>query len=239
MENQNITSPAPKPVMTGSPLETPIVPPTPEVKAAPGEKNEPVTYKTFVGELKTQAEITNYIKNLEESLVQTKASVTNPPVQQPVVPPAKQPTAKERFAELIFSNPDQAFDVVRQDVLQEVGKATNAERQKDLFWNDFYSKNEHLKTNKPLIDYIVEAKKTEIAKLPDAKSINDFLIKEASGIIDPIKKQYSGTETKLESGGVIDLGSSGDSVTPPVSGAPSGPQSLTAQLLAMKNRRKK
>lgn len=241
MDPKITTSPEPKkelPIMTGG-LEDPPIPE--KIESKPGEKaNEGPVYKTFVGELKTQEELSSYIKNLEEMVVQAKAhpgQATAPTAE--VLPPKPVQTAKDRFSELIFSNPDQAFDIVRQDVLQEVNKNINAKQQEEIFWEEFYTNNEDLKNNKPLIDYIVRAKWEEIKKLPNKKATNDFLVKEASQIIDPIKKQYSGVETKLDSGAATVFGASGESFTPPNPSGQVGPQSLTAQLLSMNARRKK
>lgn len=226
-------------IVIGGPDGAAVTPVTP-ADSKPGEpKSEEPFYRGFIGDIKGAEEAKEYIKNLEHMVVeaQAKSGVKVPTGTQNFNTPTKVVSGKEKFTDLIYSNPDQAYDVVLQDAEQRVQQRIDAKQRQDQFWTEFYHSHEDLKESKQMIDYIVKARELEIQAMPSNEAVADFLAKEARKVVEPWKKKFSGTETRLESRPAVAFGSSGEAPPAP-STQVSGPISFADQIKKI-NRRKK
>lgn len=179
-------------------------------------------HRGLTGDIKSTQDLLSYTKRLEDLFAQSAATQKANAYQpvQPVVPavPAG-PTAKDKFSELIYSKPDEAFELTLQEAERRVesrrAAADEAKRQEGMFWSGFYEKNADLKRLDHVVQSVVLGKRAEIAALPDGKSVEEFLSRESRKIIDLVKKESGYTETKVTSGVAVTLGASGEPVPQP------------------------
>lgn len=213
-------------VVIGGPLDPTTeggIAPSTEAPAAPAGSQ--AFYKGLTGEIKTAEELRTYTKNLEDLLVQSKAStITSPVPAAPLTPAVPQgPSAKERFSELIFSKPEEAFEIAVSEAESRINHKNNAaseaERQKKLFWENFYTKNEDLKSVKDTVELILAAKNHQVSQFKTNDEVETFLAGETRKQIDFVRKQTGYKESVVPSGSAVSLGGSRE----PVPAVPSAP----------------
>lgn len=205
-----------------------------ETKTTPTETG-PI-YKGPFGEVRTAEDWAQYAKNAEKFAVENQMKAIE---AKPSQPTATQPTAKQRFADLIFSNPDQAYDILRQDAEENIMKKINAERAVEKFWVDFYDRNQDLRDCKQVVEYVFEARKadfSDVRKYPTAESIFEALAKEVRGVLD-VGKKRAGSETVLNSGAAVTMGASGESTAAPLIRTDSTQTDFSAQLMKLRKKR--
>lgn len=202
------------------------------------------SYKGLTGELKTFDELKTYTKNLEDLVVSAKAAQAVQPLQAPN-PQMHQPTmitpspdAKQKFTDLIFSKPEEAYEVVLQEAERRAQEKNAIEQRKQAFWQNFYVQHQDLKNMDRIVQSIVRERSAEISQLRTDVEVSEFLSKETRKVVDLVKKETGFTETRVPSQIAVSLGGSRESVpTPPP--APVIPLNFTDQIRRLKPRGKK
>lgn len=221
----------------GSPETTSPATQTPPA-AAPEAKAEEVLYEGLGVKIKGIDELKNYLKILEEGLVQAKAA-SGAQGAAPIVPQVSppEPSAKERYAELIFSNPADAFEIAVGEAEKRVEKKRAAEREVEDFWKSFYTENQDLKGVERVVESIRVTRAQDIAKLKTQKEVSEFLARESRDLIGVVKSKFSTTETTVPHKKVVSLDSSGEPFqAAPGNPAPTPPINFADQLRRMKQR---
>lgn len=218
-------------VVVGNPVEA--SPPPPSIEVPPSPVPE-AYYDGLTGAIKSPEELKSYTKNLEGLLIQAKATTITSPVPQVVAPaPPAGPSAKERFSELIFSKPEEAFELAVTEAETRINAknsaASEAERQKKLFWETFYTKNEDLKSVKDTVELILAAKNFEVSQFRTNDEVSEFLSKETRKQVDFVRKQTGYRESVVPSGSAVSLGGSREPV-PSVPPAPTQPKNFAEQI---------
>lgn len=186
-----------------------------ETESQEVDKAQEPLHRGLLGDIKTQDELRSYTKQLEDLFVSAKTAqpVPLPSAAVPVPTPLEKTDARARFADKIFSNPDEAFDIAVQEATDRFNTVRNAERQREEFWKDFYVKNADLSRVDRVVQSVVKERAVEISKINDAKQLSDYISNEARKVIDLVKKETGHTtETKLPSGSVASVGGSREPV---------------------------
>lgn len=222
-------------VVQGGPLD----PSSPEgqdpegvVVTPPPATPQKALYTGLTGELKTPEELAAYTKQVEEMLVQSRA---NQPAPNPVTPvPAAAPQdAKTRFAEVLFSKPEDAFEIAVSEATRRIDEKKAAADSIQAFWKRFYDENPDLKRLDNVVQSVRMAKANELHALKSETEVKSFLSTETRKLVDNIKRESSVKETVLPSGGAPALGGSREPVaTPPA--APAKPLNFTDQIRQLK-----
>lgn len=217
--------------VAGKPKEDAIVPPPPKVEEA--------FYKGLGGEMKTPEDLRNYTKGLEELLVNARASQTAPiPTTNHTAPIIPQTGAKERFSELIFNKPDEAFELAVSEAERRTQQKIDAEQAKSSFWKTFYDKNPDLQKNRRAVELIFREKEHEVKdvrRFPSSESLEEFLAKETRGFLTETKKGFGAQETTLPSGSAVTLGASGEPVQR-TEHAPAAPLNFADQIRKLRKK---
>ena len=242
MPNDSVPVPEVAGIVVGGPLDSSAPegqPPEGHVVNAPVSSASEPFYKGLSGDIKSADELKAYVKLLEDMHVQQAAQRTNPPVTttqfSPVAPAPTAPIqgAKDRFSELIFSKPEEAFEVAVQEAMNRTNAARATERQHEQFWNNFYVKNADLGKMKSIVTSIVSQRGAEISALQTEAQCEEFIARESRKVIDLVRKESGFTETKVASGGAVMLGGSGETV-PRAPVAPAAPLNFAEQIKRLK-----
>jgi hypothetical protein len=232
-------------VVSGGPLD----PTSPEGKPPEGEvvnasPEEPV-YRGLTGDLKSTDDWKTYTKNLEDMLAQRMASsALQAPSLQPTIPvtPVQIPTgpsSKEKFEELIFSKPGEAYDILEnaaeQRILAKIQAEKTAEDNKKKFWVNFYDKHQDLKNFEYVVQSTVKARGAEIAAIRTEAECSEFISKESRKLVDTVKKQLGVTEVTLPSAPAFAMGGSKETPTRTPS-APQPPMNFADQIRKLNSR---
>lgn len=209
-------------VVQGGPLDPSSAEGTPpEGMVVGGEPVAPKApfYKGLTGDIKSEDDMRSYTKSLEEMLVTAQARSHAVAAQQPTAAPLAPiaPSSKERFSELIFSKPEEAYEILARDAEERATAKLAAERNKEIFWNQFYESNSDLKGMKEIVQSIVTARASEVASLKTGPEVADFISKETRKVIETVKRAAGITEVRVPSGSASHLGGSRE---PVAAGAP-------------------
>lgn len=199
-------------------------------------------YKGLTGDLTSAEDLVKYTKSLEDMFVQANArNAIQSPINNLAITPVPAvpagPTFKEKYAELAFSKPEEAADILVQEAKRQMkaenDQLQNTERQVKQFWEKFYVKNADLKRVDSIVQSIVQAKNSEIRSLRTEGEVEEFLSKETRKVIDLVKKESGFVETPVPSGRAVSFGGSGDPApTPPK--APTGNLNFSDQIRRLK-----
>jgi hypothetical protein len=242
-ERLNEVTPEDPGVVKGGPLD----PTAPEGQPPEGDGLTPAVepqsatlYKGLTGDLKTSAEWVSYTKNLEDMLAQRMVTQAVQPVPPPIVPVVPQgPTTKEKFSELIFSKPEEAYDLTVNEAKRQMREEMEAEKRavetKKQFWVNFYTKHQDLKNFEDVVQSIVKAKAAEISQIRTEAECAEFLSRESRRLVDTVKKQLGVTEVAVPSGTAIAFGGNRELPTrQPVN--PQAPKNFITQVRDMRPR---
>lgn len=245
MSNEIPVIPEDPSVVRGGPLDPTSAEGQPPEGLSTGETPAAATkeplYRGVTGDINDAEGLVRYTKQLEE-LIASARTVAAPPPQvapAPFQPTAPKNEAKERFSEVIFSKPDEAFEIISSELERRAEAKRAEERQREAYWERFYSANEDLKRMKPVVQSVFENKKSYIATLRTEPEVTQFIAREARNVIDYVKKETGYTETRIPSQSVASLGGSRESVPPPPNQTPSAPKGLVAQLNEARSKRVK
>lgn len=244
-------NPAPKPVaedpnvVVGGPLDPTSAegtPPEGHVTGAPPAATEPI-HRGFSGDISDTEALKKYAKQLEDMVTARMGGQPPAPTQPQPTPfqaaaPA-QSAAKDKFSELIFAKPDEAFEVAVGEAERRIEAKRDGERQRENFWKTFYQSNQDLSRMEPVVQSVLTNHRAHVATLRTEKEVSDFLSSEARKVVDYVKKETGYTETRLPSQSVASLGGSREAVPPPPNQAPKMPLSLVEQLAQAKAKRAK
>jgi hypothetical protein len=196
-------------------------------------------YRGFTGDITDTEHLKRYTKQLED-LITTAQGNQKPiaPQPNPVNPPAGNITsAKDRYSELIFSKPDEAFEIMMAEADRRSEQKINAQRQHEAYWQRFYEGCQDLKNHKSIVDLVVNSNRSHIATIQFEKDVTEFVSNEARKIVDNVKKETGYTETRIPSQSAASLGGSREPVPQPPKPAPAAPLSLVEQLNQAKAKR--
>jgi len=238
--------PAPIPEKAGIVIGGPLDPTSPEGQPPEGQTvnspamaNTPATiplsnqplYKGLM-EIKTQEELLTYVKGLEGIIASNASKGVNPTI--PNSPPAPiGPSNKERFSELIYSKPDEAFELAVQEAESRMQKKEDARRDHEQFWGRFYSENPDLAKVKDIVQLTLGQHSAVISNIRTQKEVGDYLAKESRKVIDQVKRSVGVTETVVPSGAAVALGGSGE--IPPAPLLPvAQPKNFTSQVIDLR-----
>lgn len=219
-------------------------PPASPAAATTTPSGQPL-YKGIAGEAKTQDELIEYTKKLENKLLENSF---NKPEQQTIQSfqapvsttpdPAKVKTAKEQFADMVYTDPEKAFELLENSAVARIDQRDAVKKQEENWWNEFYAENPDLKAADRVVKSVVREKFEEIKKL-DLSSAKKVLATESRKFIDGVKSQFGMTTTELPSGPATSFGASQGSPAT-VSSTPAGkPVSFIDQFKSMRTNRKK
>src|SRR5258708_6570158 len=142
----------------GTPPEAPPVPTAPDAPAPSS-----ALYRGITGDINNIEDFKKYAQNLESLLVARNA---NTPGSVPAVPPTPPgPSSKDRFSELIYSKPEEAFQIAVDEAKNSMKADLEAERRKDQFWIRFYEKNTEFKKMTTIVQSVLTQRATEIASI--------------------------------------------------------------------------
>lgn len=155
-EPQMITTPIPNDgeIMQGGlpPMEMPTAPV--DTTQAVETTQQPEVKKYFVGNksFATAEEALAYANGMEEMQARASASLSKP--TDPV-----EVQAKPRLGQLLFENPDEALEQVKQQAKSEIREEQRAIAERTEFWHNFYSEHTDLKGMDTLVDAVLEREK--------------------------------------------------------------------------------
>lgn len=225
----------------GTSLNAGAPPPAPAATEAPAAP----LYKGIAGEANSPEELVAITKKLEQKLVekeiskpsaQTVESFQEKPV--PRVDANAVKSVKEQYADMVYTDPEKAFDLVLNAAVQTIEDRSATREGEKKWWDEFYTENPDLKGAERVVRSVVGEKHGEIGKLSltDAKK---FLATESRKFIGAIKSQFGVTETELPSGQANAFGASnGPSGAPKVETAQQ-PLSFVDQVKAQREKRKR
>lgn len=211
-----------------------INPPESNKESPRVEELQPL-YKGPFGEARTPEELLSCMRKAEQFAIENQIKSTTPvtPAQPPPV------SARERFSNVLFSNPHEAFDIATQEAETNIMKKINAQRELEKFWQSFYEKNHDLKECKQVVEYVFRAREREFVdtnRFPTAQAVESELSKDARRVLE-FGRKGGGTETRIDSTKAVSFGASGDPVSAPAI-RQEAPKDFSSQLLKLRPKRR-
>ena len=152
------------------------------------------------------------------------------PVQQ------QQPAPQGRKAsEVLFEDPDQAFQIHEQQIIAKIRAADEAKRQEEKLWSDFYSKNKDLDSERDVVQFALNKHWDELRGLhPDQAT--EKLAELSRNTIVRFKKT-TGSKQDLPSG-KAKVGPSATQAAPRIQEKQAAPVDFVTQLKKIQSKRK-
>lgn len=214
----------------------------PAATGTPPAVEEPL-YRGLTGDIKSSADLVSYTKQLEDLFVQAKAqqAIIQPTTAAPIPAVPAGPSAKQQFSDLIYSKPDEAFELTVQEAERRINakkmEADATQRREQAFWSRFYDKNADLKRLEHIVQSVVSGRGAEIQSFRTETEVETFISKETRKIVDLVKKESGHTETVVASGTAVSLGGSREPV-PATPQRPAAPINLIDQIRRLRPARK-
>lgn len=198
-------------------------------------------YKTFGRDFHSVEDLTEYTKEMERQVVESRMAAERLNIQKPNQtlqnPNGPAPKADEgpQVEDLLFTDPKKAIIMLKQQAKDDVMKDLNAKDAERKFWETFYAEYSDLRNVERIVQSVTKEKWSEVAYLPlaDAKK---FIAGESRKLIEQIRGT-GGTRVELSKTSASSLPASGGN-PPAVVAAQGEPETFVAQLKKFQRRTK-
>lgn len=144
-------------------------------------------------------------------------------------------TQEKKVSELLFEDPDKALQIHEERIIAKLRAQEEAKRQEDQLWQDFYSKNKDLDSERDVVQFALTKHWNELKGLhPDQAT--EKLAEITRNTLLRFKKT-SGTKQELPSG-KAKVGPSGTTSAPRIQEKQAAPVDFVTQLKKIQNKRK-
>ena len=196
----------------------------------------------ITGNFNTLEELSTYTKSLEKKMFEANLQNEAKPTYQqidanPIAPTAKQPLGT-KLSELVFQDPERAFALHEEQVLEKVRAVTQQEKNKEIFWKGFYDEHPDLKDVDDIVKSTVAYKKAEFGPLP-VPIFKEKVAQEVRRMLNKVKDQYQSSTQEVKSKAANFLGTSGGPGVQAPEPVVQAPKNFVEELLEMKNKRRK
>lgn len=153
----------------------------------------------------TTEEALAYADGFAQSQQKTQTSMT------PQAAPVVDPTVKKRLGQLVFEDPDQAFELVQEQTLQKFRAEQRVVDENKRFWDDFYLNYSDLKGSEVLVDAVLSRAQSRGEMNVPMDQASGILAAKVRQEVSKIRNVPSGGQA-LPSNPAMVAGSSGASI---------------------------
>jgi hypothetical protein len=191
------------------------------------------------------ADVAASYRSQEERTADELASLrANPPLAEPISGSVITEDESEDIETLLFTDPKRALDLhaerVKKEVSSDMRDRYQAERAREMFWEDFYGEHPELVDEKDYVDFTLNKHLDGLSNLKGKKA-RDELAKLVKGGILKLMNKGRNAQNNEEGESSLEGGSGGSSNFPSPDGTPQGLETGRLYSLsdALKERKKK